>query len=174
LTAARGGNYTAIMPYRLRPTVLALFFVLLLTGCHGGSSTGLPGVSAQSAARAAVARTASFTVVVDPPTAGVTTPQSLVVSLLQVNGAPPVSKQAPYTMNLTAATHSCVAIAGGSLSCTATVPAPAGTVQFAITTYAGPNGTRAPIATSQVNAAVTTAGVKPCPISATSAPAKSI
>ncbi|MGH7661005.1 MAG: hypothetical protein ACRENA_08865, partial [Vulcanimicrobiaceae bacterium] len=81
--------------------------------------------------------TASFSIAVPGAAAATTLPQSLVVTLLQVNGASPSSKAVPYTMNLTIGTKTCVSQAGGALSCTATVSAPPGNDMFALTTYSG-------------------------------------
>lgn len=123
---------------------------LLLSGCRGGSSSGVVPSNTQLQSP----RTASFTVFVPASAPGAAIPQSLVVRVLQVNGAPYASNAAPFTMNLTPSTHGCVQAPGG-LSCTATVPAPGGNDTFSLTTFTGLNGTGKPIATSQARAMVT-------------------
>ncbi|MDP9024886.1 MAG: hypothetical protein M3N13_05920 [Candidatus Eremiobacteraeota bacterium] len=128
----------------------------------------LPG-SAQT--QGGLVSTASFSVVVPTAAAGVKTPASLVVSLVQVNGATPGSKSAAFTMNLTPTTHGCSPMAGGALSCTAIVPAPAGNDSFALTTFTGINGTGAQITTSQAKAMVSANGKTKC-VPATASVAK--
>lgn len=125
---------------------------LLLAGCRGAGSSG--GV-VPSSLQQQLGKTASFTVYVPARAPGVATPASLAVTLLQVNGAPYLTKAAPFTMNLTPSTKGCTQVAGGALSCTATVPAPGGNDIFTLTTYTGLNGTGKQVATSQARAMVT-------------------
>lgn len=150
------------MKVHARLIAAASVLPFLITGCHGGGIS--PAVV--DSTNGTGSKTASFTVFVPAPSAGVTTPQSIVVTLVQVNGAPPVSKTAAYTMNLTSSTKSCSALSGGALSCTATVPAPAGNDTFALTTFSGLNGTRSQIATSQAKASVSGSGTKCLPVNA--------
>jgi hypothetical protein len=134
----------------------AAFLSLSLAGCHGSSPSGVVPTSAQKNG------SASFSVFVPAPAAGVATPQSLVVSLTQASGATPGSKTVPYVMNLSATSHGCAALAGGAMTCTATVSAPAGTDTFSLTTYSGVNGTGKQIATSQAKAIVIAGGKTAC------------
>jgi hypothetical protein len=127
------------------------FLSLTLVGCHGSSSSSVLPASIQRSG------TASFSVFVPAPNSGAPTPQSLSVLLLQANGASPSTKAVAYNMNLTASTHGCTALAGGALSCTATVSAPVGSDTFALTTYSGLNGMGTQIAKTQAKASVSAA-----------------
>lgn len=153
------------MAHHVRLLTGSAFVFLVLSGCHGGGSSSSSGfVPSSDQTRTASSTTASFSVFVAAPTAGVKTPQSLVVSLLQVNGAPPSSKAAAFTMNLTLTTHACAPLVGGAVSCTATVPAPVGNDTFVLTTYSGLNGTGTQIATSQAKSMIApTSGKTKCP-----------
>jgi hypothetical protein len=146
--------------------VLAVASCLAINACHGGGGAALPpgsGAVPQSAGMAsmvspATKSTSTFHIVVPAPMAGRTSPQSLVVTVLQVNGATLAAKPAAYVMNLTASTPGCTAVTGGALSCNAVVVAPVGTDTFSLSTYAGQNGSGAQIATSQAKAAVKIGG----------------
>lgn len=129
----------------------------LAAGCHGGGGPGgLP------AANQTAPGYASFTVQVpsrDDATA--TIPLSLVVSVTAVNGTS-LAHPTTSTMNLSAQTKGCSALAGGALTCTATVPAPQGKVAFAIATYAGTNGSGAELSTVQTTAAIQSGKTAKC------------
>lgn len=127
-------------------------------GAHSSPAALLPSASAGAAAGLG---TASFTVVVPPAGSAGATPQSIAIALVGVNGAP-APAAAPFTMNLSSATPACIAVAGGAMSCTATVSAPLGNDTFALTTYAGSNESGPQLATSQAQATITGVGKTAC------------
>ena len=113
----RTPGYTHPMVQHVRLFAGATFVFLALTGCHGGGSSGLTGViPGSSQMQSKSPATASFSVFVPAAATGAKTPQSLVVSLLQVNGVAPASKTTPFTMNLTSTTHGCAPMPGGAVS----------------------------------------------------------
>lgn len=150
----------------------AAFLSLTLGGCHGGGASGglMPG-----GASMASSGKAAFTVFVPSSSTGASaSPQSLVVTLSQVNGAT-VAHPTSITMELSAATHGCTALAGGALSCVATLTAPKGNDMFTLAMYSGPNGLGNQISISQAKALVNAAGTTACvPTSSPSPPAAAI
>lgn len=138
------------------------FYALLLLvgiigeGCHGGGgSTGLlPQVSSQNGTG-----TASFAIAVP---AHDTSTQSLVVSLLKVNGVASSAAVAPVRINISANASGCTGASNGSLTCTATLAAPAGKDTFSVVTYAQPNGTGAQVSASQPTTVITPGSKNVC------------
>lgn len=114
---------------------------------------------------------ASFSVYVPPSGSGLTTPQSLVVTLYQVNGSTPDSKPAPFVMNLASNTHGCTAMAGGAVSCTAVVTAPSGNDTFSLSTFAGLNGSGKQLSTTQAKATIKAGATTKCLPGAAASPA---
>ena len=154
----------------MRLTVLirvgaALGTVFLLASCHGVGSSVPSGPAGLVSSGASALGNATFSV---SPATGV---QSIVITLTQVNGAASTVKTAALTMNLTSSTAGCNS-AGGTLSCTATVSAPAGNDMFSIATYSGRNGTGSVVSTTQANAMIVADGKTTC-VQATAQPGTS-
>lgn len=145
-----------------------VFLGLALSACHGSSSSG---VLPTSGSHAGALGTATFSVFVPPPASGVTTPQSLEITLSQVNGAGLTTRQNPTTINLGATTHGCTAMAGGALSCVATVAAPAGTDTFTLATYTGMNGVGSQVYRTQAKAVIKPGATTKCVPGASPSPA---
>jgi len=128
----------------------AVVFCLAVAGCHGGGSSAAPVANPGAASLGS----ASFTVVVPPPGSSGATPQSVSITLLQVNSIAPSGKTSPTTANLSSSSSGCAPLPGGALSCTVSVSAPIGNDTFTIVTYAAQNATGAPIATTQAQASI--------------------
>ncbi len=138
--------------------VCALLFTL--EACHSGSSSSvLPSQSMGSQSDGSRTGSASFQVNVQAGTHNAA--QSVVVTLVQVNGATPAVKTPPVTMNLRDSTPGC-ALANGALACTAKADAPAGIDTFTVAIYSGPNATGSQLSSSKATAIIDAAGNTTC------------
>lgn len=146
-----------IAKYRLG---LLSVFLLAESGCHGGGAgSGLPSVTSP-AALSRGSGTAAFTVAI-PPGSGPAA-QSVIVSLTKVNALNPPAGVAPVVMNLTRLTPGCESSPDGTLSCTATITAPAGSDSFSVVTRSGLRGQGSQVSSTSATATITTGGRTTC------------
>ena len=140
---------------RLFPISLA-FSLALIAGCRGGETPGV--VPPQSSSGSA-----SFNIVV-PAASKNAGPamQSVSVSVVAIDGRPLSGAPVTSSMNLFKSVPGCSALAGGALSCTARISAPAGRDSFIVTTYAQPNLKGAAISTSRVTTTISAGRTTSC------------
>jgi len=152
--------------------LIGLLILVVGTGdaCHGPGGSGstlLPQSSSVNTGAALLSQgltgktgAASFSVTV--PRGSTPGMQSLVVSLASINGAAPVGRIAPVTLNLTARTPGCALQSDGSLRCTTSITVPAGTDTFTMVTYQQANGMGAQVSTTQTTTSITPGGKTSC------------
>ncbi|HLI95254.1 MAG TPA: hypothetical protein VKT72_04090 [Candidatus Baltobacteraceae bacterium] len=134
--------------------------LLTLVACHGGTSPGVLPSQVTASSPSSSSGNASFSVTVPPSTSGKVA-QSVVVTLVQVNGATSAVKSPLETMNLSATTPGCM-VSNGTVMCTARARAPNGNDTFTVATYSGPNATGTRLSFSQTNAVISTAAATAC------------
>lgn len=157
-------------------TVFGLLCVLAaatIVGCGGGSGTanvapaGLPGSGSQGVAATG---SATFTLTIPARSSASTagrapafvSPNAASIGVAIATGA---ASPGPATIaNLSASSPNCAAAAGGALTCTITVSAPAGSDTFVVTLYSGQNGTGSVLSSATVTGTVTAAAANSIPI----------
>ena len=137
---------------RLNPRFAALTFCILFAGCRGTGGGGMVPSLGQSSK---LSGSASFSIAVPPAAPGATrSMQSVVVTLLAVNGASPTTAIAPVKMNLSANTPGCSLTPSSTLTCTASIAVPPGRDTFTVTTYAQPNSAGTQVSSDQVTTSI--------------------
>jgi hypothetical protein len=130
---------------------LAFLLLVVASGCHGGSSFGTPIPGQNSSGFGA----ANINISVPAAAAGGQREmQSVIVSLLKVNGITPAISPRPVKMNLAQNAHGCTMGTGGTLNCVARIQVPAGSDTFSIITYAFPNISGAQVTNDQVTMSI--------------------
>lgn len=149
------------------PLALAALAALLSACGGGGGSSPIPSAGGSGSSPTQPAQTAPAKMVINIPAPSQqnthfrpnyisAATQSMTVGL--VSGATTTSL---VTVNLTQSSPNCTVPSGGGLQCTATVQAPFGTDNFAVSTYSGLNGTGNVLSTGQVQATLTSGGTEP-------------
>ncbi len=155
-----------MMYFRTPLALAALAALLSACGGGGGSSSPIPSTGG-SGSSTQPAQTAPAKMVINIPAPSQqnthfrpnyisAATQSMTVGL--VSGS---STTSLVTVNLTQSSPNCTVPAGGGLQCTATVQAPFGTDNFAVSTYSGLNGTGNVLSTGQIQATLTSGGTEP-------------
>jgi len=106
--------------------------------------------------------TAAFSVSVPPPNGAPPAMQSLMVSLVTVDGKTPAATVPPFKMNLSKATPGCSLLVDGSLVCTAKLAVPAGNDAFTVTAFKLPNQAGTRVYSNQVTTRISAGRATTC------------
>ncbi len=151
--------------------LLCLLVAAVVAGCGGGGTGTNGSLPSQNAAHgAAGTRSATFTLTIPPRSAAAAnarnpafvSPNAQSISIAVANGT---GSPAPAsTVNLSATSPACSSTTGGGLACAIVVPAPIGNDTFAVTLFAGANGSGSVLSTATVAGSVTIAQNNTIPI----------
>lgn len=150
--------------------LLCLLVAAVVVGCGGGGGTSSALPSPNGARAASGTRNATFTLTIPARTSGAASArnpafvspnaQSISIAVANGNGAPAPA----VTVNLSTTSPACSSITTGGLACTIVVSAPIGSDTFAVTLYAGANGSGSVLSTATVAGTVTAAQSNSIPI----------
>lgn len=131
---------------------------LMLAACGGHSSSVIPGTS--TGGKGAMA---NFVITIPPKSVSSNSAKPHYISPNTQSATISVAGQT-VTANLTATSAGCSTPAGGSLTCTVAVPAPAGSDTFTVTLFDAANGTGNQLSTGTVTATINAGATNNVPV----------